>query len=79
MEQKMKVKDLIEALQTYDQELMVIRSGYEGGVEEINTVELEVIALNVNEAWYYGSHETIDDLESNEYLGHERIKAVYIS
>ena len=75
----MKVKELIEALQTYDQDLMVIRSGYEGGVEEVSNVELEVIALNVNEAWYYGSHETIADLEDNEYPGHERIKAVYIS
>ena len=75
----MKVKDLIEALQTYDQDLMVIRSGYEGGVEEITTAELEVIALNVHEEWYYGSHETIDDLESKEYSGHERVKAVYIS
>jgi hypothetical protein len=75
----MKVKDLIEALQTYDQDLMVIRSGYEGGVEEVSNVELEVIALNVNEEWYYGSHETIADLESNEYPSHERIKAVYIS
>ena len=75
----MKVKDLIEALQTYDQDLMVIRSGYEGGVEEVSGVQLEVIALNVHEAWYYGSHETIDDLESNEYPGRERIKAVYIN
>ena len=75
----MKVKDLIEMLQTYDQDLMVIRSGYEGGVAEIDSVELEVIALNVNDSWYYGSHEKIDDLESNEYPGHERIKAVYIS
>jgi hypothetical protein len=75
----MKVKELIEALQTYDQDLMVIRSGYEGGVEEVGSVVLEVIALNVNEAWYYGSHETIDDLEGDKYPGHERIKAVYIS
>jgi hypothetical protein len=73
----MKVKELIEALKQHDQDLMVIRSGYEGGVEEITSTEVGPIALNVNTSWYYGKHEQIykDDL----HPGHAIVQAVYIS
>ena len=73
----MKVKELIEALKQHDPELMVTRSGYEGGVEEITSAEVGPIALNVNTAWYYGKHEQVykDDL----HPGHEIVRAVYIS
>lgn len=53
----MKVKELIEKLKLHDPETMVIRSGYEGGVEEISEVVPTMIELNVNQEWYYGSHE----------------------
>jgi len=73
----MKVKELIEALKKHDPELMVIRDGYEGGMEEITITKIGPIALNVNDEWYYGSHEQVhkDDL----YPGHEIVQAVYIS
>jgi hypothetical protein len=53
----MNVKQLIETLEKLDPNTMVIRSGYEGGVEEITHVEVMSILLNVNKEWYYGSHE----------------------
>lgn len=53
----MNVKQLIETLEKLDPDTMVIRSGYEGGVEEITHVEVTSIFLNVNKEWYYGSHE----------------------
>ena len=55
----MKVKQLIEKLQTLDPETMVVVSGYEGGVHEADTTEIIKIALNVNTSWYYGEHEEI--------------------
>ena len=53
----MNVKELIEKLSQYDPETMVIRSGYEGGVEEVSEVAETTILENVNSEWYYGSHE----------------------
>jgi hypothetical protein len=72
----MKVKDLIAVLQTYDPELMVVRAGYEGGLEEISHHSEETIALNVNEDWYYGLHELVD--EEAEFKGYKRTQAVYL-
>ena len=66
----MNVKELIETLEKLDPDTMVIRSGYEGGVEEITHVEVTSIFLNVNKAWYYGSHEVSKDGNT---------QAVYIS
>ena len=55
----MKVKELIEKLSQLDPELMVVRSGYEGGVNEIKKYKLCNIELNVNDEWYYGKHEML--------------------
>lgn len=53
----MNIKELIDKLQTYPPETMVVVSGYEGGVHEVNHPELIKIKTNVNTAWYYGEHE----------------------
>lgn len=53
----MKVKDLIKALQEFDPELLVVQSGYEGGLCSIRSPEEMKIHLNVNTQWWYGSHE----------------------
>lgn len=76
----MKVKDLIAVLQTYDPGLMVVRTGYEGGVEEITHHSEETIALNVNAEWYYGPHEVVadEDQDEPEYEGYKRTQAVYL-
>jgi hypothetical protein len=72
----MKVKELMGWLQALDPELMVVVDGYEGGVKEATYVELETIALNVNDEWYYGSHEVIVD--GDRYEDKERAQAVHI-
>ena len=56
----MKVKELIEVLSQLDPELMVVRSGYEGGVDEVTDYGLCDIELNVNDEWYYGKHEVLE-------------------
>ena len=74
----MKVKDLIEQLSDLDPELMVVVSGYEGGVEEVGTVAVETIILNAHKEWYYGSHEVQGSWRAEEYPDHPRAQAVGI-
>ena len=70
------VKELIEKLQALDPNLMVVRSGYEGGVNEVDELGVIEIALDVNDEWYYGSHEPVSDLDT--YEGFKKAKAVWI-
>jgi hypothetical protein len=56
----MNVKQLIEKLSTYDPEMMVIISGYEGGVNEASSVGQVKIKLDYHSEWYYGKHEVTD-------------------
>lgn len=59
----MNVGELIEKLQRYDPEQMVVIDGYEGGYDTADEVHEMKIKLNVNELWYYGKHEIVDDGE----------------
>ena len=68
----MKVGELIERLQALDPELMVVRPGYEGGVTEVTNINAIVVALNVNEEWYYGEHEQIDEFSHRDHKGAPR-------
>ena len=56
----MKVKELMEKLQSYDPELMVVVSGYEDGVDEVKYAVNVKIKLDVHTEWYYGKHEVAD-------------------
>jgi hypothetical protein len=58
----LKIKELIEKLQGFDPELMVVRPGYEGGVTELQFATEVTLALNVNKEWYYGEHDTVKDI-----------------
>jgi hypothetical protein len=58
----MTVKELIEKLQSLDQELPVFIDGYEGGCNDLTDLENIEVVKDVNTAWYYGSHEKINDL-----------------
>ncbi len=53
----MNVRELIEELQQYDPEVMVVINGYEGGYAEIKKMTEVDLMLGVNKEWYYGSHE----------------------
>ena len=55
----MNVMDLIKELQRLDGDSMVIINGYEGGVNEVNTLERVVVALNIHTEGWLGSHEII--------------------
>lgn len=52
----MKVKNLIEILKQYDDDLIVSVEGYEGGLSDSFSIDESSVALNVNEEWHYGEH-----------------------
>lgn len=76
------VKDLIDKLKTFDEELVVFVDGYEYGIQylELDSVKEEKIVLNVNNDGHYycGEHE-IDDDSDYIFDGKEKIKGILIS
>jgi len=67
---KMNVKELIEQLQTMPPDTMLVVDGYEDGVNNVKTVNLIKINLNVNEEWYYGAHEIDENGDTDAvYIG----------
>lgn len=73
----MKVKELIEQLQAFDPELMVVRPGYEGGVTEVEYATKGLLALNVNTERYYGEHEKVHD--TTDWPEHKHAQGVHLS
>jgi len=56
----MTVSGLIQQLSGLDPDTRVMVSGYEGGYDDCEGVSGPIeFALNVNTAWYYGSHEEV--------------------
>jgi hypothetical protein len=55
----MKVSELIKLLETLDQDKRVVISGYEGGVDDVDNLNITRILLNANSEWYYGKHEEV--------------------
>lgn len=78
----MKVKKLIQILAELDPEAIVVVSGYEGGVEDIDYVKEHRVALNVNKQSYFGKHEIdwFSDSFEQDYpeSKYEIVKGVYI-
>jgi len=71
----MKIKELIEKLQQFDPELMVVVDGYEGGYDDPIVGPVKKLKLNANEEWYYGNHEWSKTDEGVEALLIERPKS----
>jgi hypothetical protein len=75
----MTVKELIQILsQIEDQEAMVMVTGYEGGVDDIEDIIPEIVnvALDVNNKWWYGSHEVVS--EDHTYTDKEIVQAIVL-
>jgi hypothetical protein len=75
----MTIKELIQILQQIeDQEAMVMVTGYEGGVDDIeDTIPTIVnVALDVNNKWWDGSHEVVS--EDHTYTDKEIVKAIVL-
>ena len=77
----MTVNELIKVLtQIEDQETRVMVRGYEGGVDDIKdkTPAIENIALDVNDKWYYGRHERVDDMYDSTNNNYQIVKAIIL-
>jgi len=61
----MTVAELIEKLKTLPPQTRVMTQGYEGGVDDAIFGRVVDVKLNVNDAWYYGAHEVVDDDDGN--------------
>jgi hypothetical protein len=60
----MTVAQLIEVLQSLDQDARVLTQGYEGGYCDVDIsrgVELRTYIENVYTEWYYGPHSSDDE------------------
>ena len=83
----MTVRELIESLSKIeDKEIRVMTRGYEGGVNDMvigngiedNTPAIIDIALDVNDEWYYGRHERIEDVIMNARGEYTIVKAIIL-
>lgn len=79
----MKVKQLIEELQLFDQDLEVYVDGYEGGINDAQSIKPIEVVRNVNDEWYYGRHENasvLADVVVQGFLdrGKEIVKGIII-
>jgi hypothetical protein len=77
----MNIKQLIEKLQQFDPETLVVVNGYEEGQDDINNIEEITIGLNPTKQsnWYegkYSSYDNIDILLNKNIL---KIKAILLS
>jgi hypothetical protein len=73
----MTVGELIKKLKKLDKDLIICQNGYEGGyTEEVNEPYVTELYLNVNEAWYYGEHES--NLYGRDESKYEKGKRVII-
>lgn len=57
----MTVKELIEKLKEFDENMRVVVAGYEDGVDDAENVRAVKINLNQNTDWFYGKHEVSSD------------------
>lgn len=76
----MTVRELIEKLsQIENQETRVMINGYEGGVNDINNIASIVdVVLDVNDEWYYGKHERVDDIYESTNSDYHIVKAIIL-
>jgi len=70
----MTVAELIEKLKEYPQDLRVVVSGYEGGVDDVGYFEEMDIYLNYNTVRFYGKHEEVCSWSKD--TTHEKVPAL---
>jgi len=78
----MTVQQLIDKLNTIQDKdsIVVMTRGYEGGYDDINNTipEPVAMALNVNEDWYLGKHEKVDDMYDATNSDYIVVKAIVL-
>jgi len=64
------ISELIDILQKHNSNLMVVISGYGGGVTEVKGVQTIDVLPNYSTAWYYGEHEPTQLLSDKDKTEH---------
>jgi len=57
----MTVQELIDELQNYPKDMMVVVDGYEGGLNDLTGLEPIKVNLNANTEWYYGTYSLCNE------------------
>jgi len=66
----MNVNQLIESLQKYDGETLVLVDGYEGGFDTPSEIKpLDVVGPNPHAPWWDGRYEKSKDASLNKVIG----------
>ena len=78
----MTVRQLIDKLNTIQDKdtIVVMTKGYEGGyndIGDINPAPID-IALDVNNEWYYGKHETLDVIDPSNSVQYQIVRAIIL-
>ncbi len=69
------VGKLIEKLKTFDPKTRVVVNGYEDGYRDLDPdISIIQIVLNVNDKWYYGPHEELNEFSSDK----KSVKAILL-
>jgi hypothetical protein len=76
----MTVQQLIDELKKCDPSTRVFVPGYEGGFNDIRpSLEITNMALDVYEEWYYGSHEKVlQVLSDNKKKRYKIVKGIIL-
>jgi len=74
----MTIKELIEQLQTLDQDLHVFTSGYEGGYSDIEISEPKLFCLDVHTDWWMGSHETVTFIDKEARQSYKTVNGIVL-
>ena len=78
----MTVQQLIDSLNTIQDKdsIVIMTSGYEGGYNDISVriPEPVAMALDVNTDWYYGAHEKLVDVCSEDIDKYTIVKAIVL-
>ena len=75
----MTVKDLILHLKRLDPNTRVFKDGYEGSYNDVDRVSPEVeMALDVHSEWWYGKHDLVEELDSEQLEGKTIVKGIII-
>jgi len=61
----MRIKELIEKLKSYPNDLKVLVDGYEGGFSEISVVTKTKVKLNTNTESYNGPHDEVEGADTD--------------
>jgi len=76
MSKRLTVKELMEMLATFPDNMPVLLPGYEGGYNDFeNVVGPDTFFEDFYESWYYGKHENASQFTTGVY---EKFQAVVI-